>query len=774
MAGLLQYFVNEAESGTTPTTLTDTGSAGLDLNIDYGVGGTDAEWVGAGFRITAAGNTSTAGFRAALNAAVISALSNSNQFTFFFRQAGLGAATPFGTIFQISDGVTVPLELRLADIGLLGLYVNGEASALDQYGGDVTVFRVDTTLASATDRVKLDVREFASNTSRDMTNNAVSQNTNLGDLTGHTVSILNNFDQDSNITNPSGVLAYFEIYDRVLSDAEVSTVLTELENNFDSDPLGSPTVSFVAGPTVSNASSSGFDLSLTTNLNTTVDVVITESTTQPLDTVFDAATFGGNSTAFTVYNESITGLNPETLYYAHVRITDGATTAYAYDSITTTAVQSTILTINGGQPIRYGQTGIVVTWDAGATGTTSTAINDITQQNHTVVNDTTTTFDLVWPEVLYGNTATLTVDGLNPTTTPSIQPILGYSYVTLANYNPAATGAIQTTPQAVDGDQFVYNTENSSIFVSTSGIPNFTASFDGDLTVAVVDSSDGTHSAFSTLYYQAPQDIIPDAIDLGADVTGAEPNSEHIGNFTLLGVDSGVDIIVPATGSMLLSLSATGPWTTSVTAQLNTVIYHRLVSGTYDAVVTGGVSVNGVVDTRSVTTRSAVQPVITVQPQPQNVTSGDSVTFSVSATGATSYQWYQAPSTLLTGQTSSSLTFTASLDDNGNSYYVQIAGPESNINSDTVSLTVQAPNLTITSQTMRDAVTKNVRANEANIPVKIKDILGNTLLDTTVTTDASGIWSLTSTLFGDIGDTVYVEFPHSPSGTYVGFTYTLT
>ena len=102
-------------------------------------------------------------------------------------------------------------------------------------------------------------------------------------------------------------------------------------------------------------------------------------------------------------------------------------------------------------------------------------------------------------------------------------------------------------------------------------------------------------------------DVVPDQMDLGADVTNAELGTTVDRTFTIAGIDAGQTVNVTATGSATVS---------AVTGQLGDTITVSLdASGSYDAVVTGGVTINGVSDSFQVTTRSAiasVTPEITV------------------------------------------------------------------------------------------------------------------------------------------------------------------
>jgi hypothetical protein len=199
--------------------------------------------------------------------------------------------------------------------------------------------------------------------------------------------------------------------------------------------------------------------------------------------------------------------------------------------------------------------------------------------------------------------------------------------------------------------------------------------------------------------------------------------------------------------------------------------------GAYNAVVTGRCSSNGVSDSFTITTRAATVPVITAQPSAQNVTAGQVASFVLSATGALSYQWYEetgTTDTLVSGATSSTYARTTILGDSGKSFYCIVTSSEGGtVQSNTVGLTVNPANVTITNQVMRDASTKQIRASVSNIPVRIRRADGTIALTTTVNTNGSGIWTLTNNTMGVSGQTVYVEFPDSGSGSYSGFSYTL-
>ena len=95
-------------------------------------------------------------------------------------------------------------------------------------------------------------------------------------------------------------------------------------------------------------------------------------------------------------------------------------------------------------------------------------------------------------------------------------------------------------------------------------------------------------------------DVTPDQMSLGADVIDAEPGATTQRTFTITGIDPGETVNVVATGSASVS-AATGQLNDQITVSLD-------ASASLDAIVTGGVSINGVSDSFQITTRSAIGP----------------------------------------------------------------------------------------------------------------------------------------------------------------------
>lgn len=112
-------------------------------------------------------------------------------------------------------------------------------------------------------------------------------------------------------------------------------------------------------------------------------------------------------------------------------------------------------------------------------------------------------------------------------------------------------------------------------------------------------------------------------------------------------------------------------------------------------------------------TAGATPPTITAQPQPFTVTNGFTASFSVTANGQSLfYQWYFNTNTLLTGQTSSTLVFTANSGSAGY-YSVVVTNTGGAVTSSAALLTV-VPAITkpaITTQPTSQSVTNGLTAN---------------------------------------------------------------
>jgi len=169
-----------------------------------------------------------------------------------------------------------------------------------------------------------------------------------------------------------------------------------------------------------------------------------------------------------------------------------------------------------------------------------------------------------------------------------------------------------------------------------------------------------------------------------------------------------------------------------------------------------------------------IMPSVVTQPVDQTVNLNHSVTFTAVFSNAVSYQWYKN-SVAISGATSNSLTFTPVAADNSTFYYCVATSSEGgSVTTDAVILTVLPAILRITSLPLQDFNTGLTRANLANLTVRVKNYNSTvTLLSTTVTTDASGIFIIESDQLGVQNDTVNVEIVET-DGSYTAIPYVLS
>lgn len=214
---------------------------------------------------------------------------------------------------------------------------------------------------------------------------------------------------------------------------------------------------------------------------------------------------------------------------------------------------------------------------------------------------TTGTYDLV----ISGATETDTLTGVSYTQTharPAFDGLVdsnsilsGQSY-TPNTYFRFVSGFSNGTLDLAAGDTAEWAGDIADYYTPDEG-------FSGDDTASIQFLySDGTTSATVgvTVTVAPAVDTTPDQFDLGANVTGAEPGATIQRTFVLSGIDAGETVSPTATGSATVSPS---------TAQDGDTITVEVTAGTYEQLVSGGVSINGVSDSFSVTTRAAIVPV---------------------------------------------------------------------------------------------------------------------------------------------------------------------
>lgn len=127
-------------------------------------------------------------------------------------------------------------------------------------------------------------------------------------------------------------------------------------------------------------------------------------------------------------------------------------------------------------------------------------------------------------------------------------------------------------------------------------------------------------------------------------------------------------------------------------------------------------------------------PTITVQPVSQSVSSGTSVTFSVTATGdgTLSYQWYK-DSTAISGATSSSYAIASAASSNAGTYYVVVTNSGGSTTSSSATLTIGTTTTASCDTTYVDSVLSAVATFETALG---SSLTASTLYDSSTYTTA--------------------------------------
>lgn len=785
MAKILELRMNDNASGVG-TAIADTSGNGY--NFIAIIPGSDGAWSsdsqGRWLACTAAPDTS--GFNAwqEMNTGLGAALQGLTQFSLVLKPKNLAlGAYPYSPLFTIAatGGATEDMQFMVFDAGSGGVvgfnFAGGERV---WYGADdlAWVIVVDTTQATAADRIKA-YRKIADGSN--LLNGSMpfgtlpalnAAMTGINDASTF-MTLFNTADQNNNV---QGGIAHLRFDTQLYTQAQAFSILDNLMVNDDNDPFVPPTLAWLATPSVVGGSltTNSVTTTATTSLAAEIDVVVTTAggmVSQPPEAAFDNTIYGGNSTASTAFPTPISGLTANTTYRMWYRArTAGQTNIYGYADVTTLAASTAIISVNGGQPIRRGQTGVVVMRQGGATGTTATTWNGVAQANHTVISDFESRFDVVWPNMLYGNTADIVI-GAQSILSPPLNPPTGYNWVVLSGYNPSGTiGEAETTPAAVDGNQFVWNTEGGTILFAANGLPEFTAAFDGNVTFAVVDSADGAHSSFVTLPYGSAPDTTVNAFSLGADVINADPGVITTRSFVIAGATDGVDISFGAIGVAEISHDNT-TWVSTRMFQNGQTVYVRGAAGALGLTVQVGVTGGGQSDLFDIITREAAGPTITVQPQPATVSVGQTAGLTVTAINASSYQWY-VQNVPVSGATGTLFNFSSSQAGNY-PVTVVVTSPEGvSVTSTPAVVTVVATNTRIRMQSFYDlANVGNVMAN-AVVSLRIRTPAGQTVVATqNYTLDASGNLQIIGSL-GAPGNQLVVEYI-TVDGDYIGFNVTV-
>lgn len=795
MATVFRHLWAGADSGTAVTTEPDDTGNGNALAITFDG---DGNWLtdagGRGIEFAYPGSTQI--YMAYLanivaNGNIGSSLANKTKLVYIIRcriDSGLSSGSRIMSI-GTDNGFSSDFGLHCNDSETLSIAFNrlvggGNASFSTVMSGTYTlIYNVDTTLATAVDRVKVSINgaAFVSANSCDIPQNNALTGINATDR------YLCYFNRFGTAREFDGAIFFDELrVDETITDGEAAAIHAALVTNHDT-AIAPPVLTWVAEPAVDTGTitSSGGTITLTTSLAATVKMIDTAAgSSQPDGAAWSGASVIDTTVAYEIFDVIITGQSPETTRRKWFQIVNGATTLYDYADLTTTAVSTSIVSVNGGLPIRYDQTSFNIVWDVAPGSPAAVEINGVAQGAHTGVNGTTTSVARTtghWPLAMYGQVLQLETGAELFET--SMGPPTGYTVVTLSGYteNPPATPDVTTTggdPAAVgtNGSQFVFDSSTGAA-MDSDGKWKFPAGFSGTVPLAYVDVADGVHSAFANQYFGEAADVTPTAPTLIANVTAANPGQVVRGSFPVEGADPGIDIPVAAVADMLVSIAENGTYGPSITRQNGQTIYYQIIAGTYEAVRTGNVTMNGVtaVAPLSVTTRARYTPTITVQPASQTIADGSPVTFSVTAnTGGLSdpitYQWRKG-GTNISGATSSSYNIGTVAAGDAGAYSVRLLSAEGGETiSNNAILTVGAGTEVYVESSAALVDINALYTPLLSVSVDYEIWAGGTMLDsgTATTNPSTGVLRVdgVSSVIGTAGAEVELRYPITGSQYY--------
>ena len=272
-----------------------------------------------------------------------------------------------------------------------------------------------------------------------------------------------------------------------------------------------------------------------------------------------------------------------------------------------------------------------------------------------------------------------------------------------------------------------------------------------------------------TIDADAVEDTVPDAYAF-TDQTGLELSTLVESNeITVAGVGAGEDVTISVTGGEYAVStdggSVFGAFTsTSTTVQLGYVVKVRgTTSASYSTGLDVVLTVGGVSDTFTATTRAPVAPTVQTQPTGQTVTEGADATFTAAFNNGLTYQWFDASDdSTLAGETSTSLVVSTVLGDNGNTYYCVATGENGlTVQTNTASLTVNETVYDL----VPDQMDLGADASNAELSTTVDRTFTIAGIDAGQTVNVTATGSATvSAATGQLGDTITVSL--DASGSY--------
>jgi uncharacterized repeat protein (TIGR02543 family) len=520
-----------------------------------------------------------------------------------------------------------------------------------------------------------------------------------------------------------GQTANFTLFAQWTAVAETPTISTQPQS---ASKYSGQSVTFTASASVSDSGSlsyqwrkndsniSGATLSTYTISSVTsgdagdYTVVITNS--------LNGATSSITTNAATLTFVATTQLSTPTA--PTVTATSGSTTSITVAFTTdANATSYTVRVFQGGSLVGSARTGF-------ASGSTITGLTAGTAYTVTVtaIGDGT-----IYSDSAASSAASVTTNAAAVTPTISTQPISATKYAGQSiDFTVVATAA--------DSGSLSYQWKKNGTDISgaTSATYTIASVASGDsasYTVVVTNTKNGTtatstSNAASLIFGTATQLSTPTAPTVSAtagsttSITISFSSVANTSSYTVRVFDAGVLVGTERTnftsGSAVTELGASTTYTVTVTAIGDGTIYSDSAASSASSVTTNAV---------------AVAPTITSQPIPASKFTGQSVTFSVTATasdsGTLSYQWKRGGISI-SGATSATYSISTLITESAGDYTVVVTNTKNGTSTDTTS---NAATLTVTVQ--RFTVTYSAPDKDSgSVPV---DSVGPYVANATVT-----------------------------------------
>lgn len=266
------HGLNSADSGNTPATSTDQGSAGFNMAVDFGPGG--AAWgnvagKGRGFNITATSNTSPAKVWAAIGATLAGQLNGLTTGLILLRRDNAFTSTDVVTLARLGsdDNTGTPAfhyERSGAGIWIFALmgfpftFYNGQSflavvfnTAAVTLSDRIKFFTLDETSGNALVQITPDGGYGAAGG----TENTIPQNTAISGLTATSQITIGN--RPAGNHNGIGMLKCFGFDDTLWTSAAVEAALLQLVDDDDTMPTAGSGDTSLAGAAAGQATATG-------------------------------------------------------------------------------------------------------------------------------------------------------------------------------------------------------------------------------------------------------------------------------------------------------------------------------------------------------------------------------------------------------------------------------------------------------------------------------------------------------------------------------------